>query len=145
MTNINSYLHTSVDDAKGSLEGHLRSHPQTAAEVSITLLKSLKGRDSQTSRRKMLATVLRKAARAIASSTEPTARGPASHDLLVNIAIKDARAMLEQKATEDPAAAAREALDTLLSLQGEPDQESRRRMLATMIGKCGKALSEAAS
>lgn len=145
MTNINSYLHTSVDDAKGSLEGHLRDHPKTAAEISITLLKSLKGRGSQKSRRKMLASVLRKAARAIASEPEPTAAGPASNDMLANIGIKDARAMLEHKADEDPAAAARQALDTLLSLQGEPDQESRRRMLATMIGKCGKALSEAAS
>lgn len=65
MTTVNSLLHTSVSDAKITLEGMLTSRPHYAATVALTLLNDLQGKEGQASRRKMAAGILRKAAKAL--------------------------------------------------------------------------------
>lgn len=66
MSNISSYVHTSVSDAKISLEGVLRTNPLAAARDALALLETLQDKDGHASRRKMAAGVLRKAAKALA-------------------------------------------------------------------------------
>lgn len=63
--NINSLISTSAHDAKITLEGMLQTDPFYAANVALTLLKELKGREGQASRRKVAAAILRKAAKAM--------------------------------------------------------------------------------
>lgn len=62
---INSLIHTSASDAKITLEGMLKSDPFYAANVALTLLQELKGKEGQASRRKVAASILRKAAKAM--------------------------------------------------------------------------------
>lgn len=66
MSNISSYVHTSVSDAKISLEGVLRTNPLAAARDALALLETLQNKEGQASRRKMAASVLRKAAKSLA-------------------------------------------------------------------------------
>lgn len=62
---INSLINTSASDCKISLEGELSSDPARAARTAIELLEQLQGREGQASRRKVAASVLRKAAKAL--------------------------------------------------------------------------------
>lgn len=61
--NLNSLISTSVSDAKTSLELLLARDPAGTARDALTLLEQLQGEADQTSRRKMLAGVVRKAAK----------------------------------------------------------------------------------
>lgn len=61
--NLNSLISTSVSDAKTSLELRLIKDPVGTARDALTLLEHLQGDSDQTSRRKMLAGVVRKAAK----------------------------------------------------------------------------------
>lgn len=59
-------IHTSISDAKTSLERMLDNDPDYAARVSLSLLQELKGKDGHTTRRKVAAGILRKAATELA-------------------------------------------------------------------------------
>lgn len=63
---LNSLIHTSVSDAKISLEHGLAADPAGTARDALALLEQLQGNRDQTSRRKMLAGILRKAAKRLA-------------------------------------------------------------------------------
>jgi len=62
---LQALLNTSVSDAQISLEGMLRDHPARAARTAIDLLEVLRKREGASARRKMAATILRKAAKAL--------------------------------------------------------------------------------
>lgn len=65
---LKALLNTSVSDAQISLEGMLRDHPARAARTAIDLLEVLqvlRKREGASARRKMAATILRKAAKAL--------------------------------------------------------------------------------
>ena len=64
--NLNSLISTSVSDAKTSLELLLARDPAGTARDALTLLEQLQGEDGQTSRRKMLAGIVRKACKRLA-------------------------------------------------------------------------------
>lgn len=53
---------TSVDSMKAALECALLSNPATAAHQALAVLDHLQGREGHSSRRKVAAAVLRKAA-----------------------------------------------------------------------------------
>lgn len=63
---ISSLIHTSVSDAKISLEHLLERDPISAADSAVSLLEAIQGVEGQTARRKMAASVLRKAAKQLA-------------------------------------------------------------------------------
>lgn len=65
--NTTSLIHTSVSDAKSTLEGMLNNDPAYAAHVALSLLQHLKGKEGQTTRRKIAAGILRKAATALSA------------------------------------------------------------------------------
>jgi hypothetical protein len=143
MSDINRHLHTSVSDAKCSLEQHaLRSDPKGAATTALALLEQLRGNDNQVSRRKMLAGVLRKAAKALAESEELDATGTAAGDYYAEMPTGELRGRIDDQVVKDPAKAARAMLDTLAGLRGEYGTTSRRKILAAGVGKAAKALTE---
>jgi len=143
MSNINRYLHTSVSDAKISLEQHeLRSSPQGTATTALELLILLQDNDNQVSRRKMLAGVLRKAAKALAESEELDPIGTAAGDYYAEMPTGELRGYVDDQVAKDPAKAARAMLDTLAGLRGEYGTASRRKILAAGVGKASKALAE---
>ena len=57
----NLYIHTSVDDARTSLECQMARDPLYVVLASSATLVELKGRSGQKSRRQMLAGMIRKA------------------------------------------------------------------------------------
>lgn len=61
---------------------------------------------------------------------------------LISTSVSDAKTSLELLLTRDPAGTARDALTLLEQLQGEADQTSRRKMLAGVVRKAAKHLSE---
>lgn len=63
MKSINSLVSTSVSDAKTTLEGMLGQDAFYAANVALTLLQELQGKEGQASRRKLAASILRNAAK----------------------------------------------------------------------------------
>lgn len=143
MSNINRYLHTSVSDAKISLEQHdLPSDPKGTAATALALLEQLRGNDDQVSRRKMLAGVLRKAAKALAASEELDATGTAAGDYYAEMPTTELRDWIERQVAKEPAKAALAMVDTLAGLRGEYGTTSRRKMLAAGVGKAAKALVE---
>lgn len=145
MSDINRYLNTSVSDAKISLELHLCSNPQSAASISLALLKHLQGDDDQISRQKMLASVLRKAAKALAASEELDATGTIPSDYYAEMPTGELRPWVEQQVAKDPAQAAGDMITTLTGLRGEYGTASRRKILAGGVGKAAKALAEGGS
>lgn len=61
-----SLVHTSLADAKTTMERMLDNDPAYTAHVALALLQHLKGKDGHTSRRKVAAGILRKAATELA-------------------------------------------------------------------------------
>ena len=57
----NQYIHTSVDDARSSLECRMTQDPLYVVLASTATLVELKDRQGQKSRRMMLANMIRKA------------------------------------------------------------------------------------
>ncbi|MDT0499673.1 MULTISPECIES: hypothetical protein [unclassified Halomonas] len=68
MNTIGSLINTSAHDAKITLEGMLASRPAEAARTALDLLEALQGKEGQASRRKVAASVLRKAAKELEAS-----------------------------------------------------------------------------
>lgn len=64
---------TSVDDAKSSLACTLERDPAGTAQQALEALAELQGQEGQTSRRKMLATILRKATKLLEGGAHGTA------------------------------------------------------------------------
>lgn len=142
MSDVTRYLHTSVSDAKGSLELHLRSSPQSAASIALALLKHLQGDDGQRIRQQMLAIVLRKAAKALAESEERDEIGTIAGDYYAEVPTGELRDWVDRMIAKDPAQAASEMITTLTGLRGEHGTASRRKILAAGVGKAAKALTE---
>ncbi|MCK2185707.1 hypothetical protein [Halomonas getboli] len=142
MSDITSYLHTSVSDAKISLEGHIKSSPQTSASLALVLLKHLRGSEGQKSRQKMLASVLRKSAKALAESDELDPNGTRAGDDYAEMPTGELRGWVDRMVAKDPGRAAGEMVDTLTALRGEYGTTSRRKILAAGVGKAAKALAE---
>ncbi|MDF9432991.1 hypothetical protein [Chromohalobacter israelensis] len=61
MQNVSSLINTSVTDAASSLESGIEHRPAEVARVAVELLEALQGKEGQASRRKMAATIARKA------------------------------------------------------------------------------------
>lgn len=143
MSDITSYLHTSVSDAKISLEGHIKSSPQTSASLALALLKHLQ-QDSEghKSRQKMLASVLRKSAKALAESDELDPNGTRAGDDYAEMPTGELRDWIDRMVAKDPARAAGDMVDTLTGLRGEYGTTSRRKILAAGVGKAAKTLAE---
>ena len=145
MSDVTRYLHTSVSDAKISLEGDLRANPPGAARDALALLEALQVREGQTSRRKVAASALRKASKALAESEELDKHGVAAGDYYAEIPTGELREWVQMTVDDDPAKAAREMLATLTGLRGEHGTASRRKILAAGIGKAAKAMTEEAT
>ena len=64
---------TSVDDAKGSLICTLERDPASTAREALEALVDLQGKEGHASRRKMLATILRKATKLLEGGAHGTA------------------------------------------------------------------------
>lgn len=65
MTTVNSLISTSASDAQITLDGMLAHRTAEAATLALGLLIALRGKEGQASRRKVAATILRKAAKAL--------------------------------------------------------------------------------
>lgn len=62
---IHHLISTSAHDAKITLEGMLDHRAAEAATLALDLLIELRGKEGQASRRKVAASILRKAAKAL--------------------------------------------------------------------------------
>ncbi|EPC00560.1 hypothetical protein L861_06380 [Litchfieldella anticariensis FP35 = DSM 16096] len=137
---MNDYLlHTSVTDARASLECQLGQHPMAAARTSLTLLSRLQDQPGQIARRRMLAGVLRKAAIEVAEQPASSKDLPMGVLRQANVAV--ARHIYEHWQLTAPAEAANSALIGLEAIQGNPREASRRRMLLTVIRQVASSLS----
>ena len=136
---------TSVADAKSSLTCTLERRPAETAEEALAALVELQGTDGRSSRKKMLASVLRKASKTLAESEELDKHGVAAGDYYAEIPTGELREWVQMTVEDDPAKAAREMLATLTGLRGEHGTASRRKILAAGIGKAAKALTEEAT
>lgn len=145
MSDISRYLNTSVSDAKISLEGGLRNDAPSTGRDALALLEALQDREGQTSRRKVAASVLRKAAKTLVESEELDKHGVAAGDYYAEIPTGELREWVQMTVEDDPAKAAREMLATLTGLRGEHGTASRRKILAAGVGKAAKALTEEAT
>lgn len=63
MSHVDSLISTSASDCQISLEGILRNDPAAAGCIALALLEQLQGKEGQASRRKVAASILRKAAK----------------------------------------------------------------------------------
>lgn len=137
MTNL---IHTSVQDAHSSLICDLERDPSGTARLALDTLVEIRGRDGHASRRKMLVSVIRQSARAIANSEEPNKHGASAGDYYAEIPTGDLREWVQMTVDDDPAKAAGEMINTLNGLRGEYGTASRRKILAAGVGKAAKSL-----
>ena len=74
----NNYINTSADDARSSLEGRMKTDPLYVVLACSHSLVELQGRVGQTSRRQMLAGMIRKALKVVPmdeTTTEKPGKG----------------------------------------------------------------------
>lgn len=139
MTTVSSLISTSAHDAGITLQGILRDNPEHAATLSLQLLERLQGQEGQASRRQAALRTLRAAAKRIAEDDTPDPKGPGIDDLYYTLPTGDLKKVLAQPA--DPAHRIGKILTTLLSIRGEVQCDTRRKILLAALGKAAKALA----
>lgn len=65
MITVDSLISTSASDCKITLEGLVARRPALAGQYALELLEQLQGKEGQASRRKVAASILRKASKAL--------------------------------------------------------------------------------
>lgn len=132
---------TSVADAKSSLTCSIERHPADTALEALDALAEAHASGGQVSRKKMLATMTRKGAKAVADSDEAGGAGTVAGDYYADVPTSDLREWVQLTVDDDPAAAARDMIATLKGLRGEYGTASRRKILAAGVGKAVKTLA----
>jgi hypothetical protein len=136
-----SLVSTSVSDCKITLRGALQSDPIYTAWLCLALLGRLVGAEGHAQRRQVAARTLRNAGKAIAESQKPDPKGPAADDLYATLPVSDLRKLLEQPVRSHFTHCA-DLIETLTRLRGEPQCDSRRKLLLTALGKSARALMD---
>ena len=144
MITASSLINTSADDARITLAGILKDNPEHAATLSLQLLERLQGAEGHSGRRYFALRTLRTAAKRIAEDNTPDPKGPSVDDLYYTLPVGDLKKVFATTPVKPapPAHRIGRILTTLLSIRGEVQCDTRRKVLLAALNKAAKLLAE---